>query len=269
MLKSQLQVVGIALVSIFLLSLLPKYVVTGNKALESTSEIGEDDHSEEEMHSSTEFTAEKQQLIDSLRKQLTSNPSFSLASQLANSFKEVNRFDSAAYYFAEVARKNGDQKAVLAAGDTYYEAFTFAVSKERAAKLGELARDYLQQYLDANPDYLDAKTKIGMTYVSTENPMQGILMIRQVLEKDPENRLALFNMGVLSMQSGQWEKAIVRFQKLNELDPVDAQNKFYLGICLKELGRKEAAVQQFEEVLETETDPQIISTVNSYLEELK
>jgi len=267
--KPQLQVLGIALLSIFLLSLLPKYVVTSNKQLDemASSETGE--IPEEESHSEAEISAEKRAEIEQLKAELTNNSSLTVAKRLAEEFKQINKYDSAAFYFAELADKTADPEAILAAGDTYYEAFTFAISNERAAKFGELARKYLQLYLDANPGYLDAKTKMGMTYVSTSNPMQGILMIRQVLDADPENRLALFNLGVLSMQSGQWEKAVQRFKKLNDLDPKDAQNKFYLGICFKELGRKEAAIEQFEAVLETETDPQIIGTVNSYLEELK
>ncbi len=268
MYKTHLQVVGIAVVSIVLLSLLPKYVVTGSKQLQDeapTTEAAQND----EMHGVSGITAEKQFQLDSMLSLFKKQPNFDLALQIAASFKEFNRFDSAAYYFQQLADATQNEEALLAAGELYYEAFTFAVNTERSAVLGKLARESLQKYLDKYPGYLDAKTKIGMTYVVTSNPMQGILMIREVLQEDPKNKLALFNLGVLAMQSGQWDKALARFQTLSEVDPNDPQNKFYLGICFKEMGNKSEAKKYFQEVLAIENDPQIINTVNSYLEELK
>jgi Flp pilus assembly protein TadD len=78
-----------------------------------------------------------------------------------------------------------------------------------------------------------------MTYVAGSEPMTGIMMLREVIEQEPENELAIYNLGILAITSGQLEKAIERFEKLKELDPENPEANFYLGYCLFELGRKE------------------------------
>ena len=61
--------------------------------------------------------------------------------------------------------------------------------------------------------------------------MQGIMMLREVLEEDPKNELALFNMGMLSIQSGQYDKAVERLVELGK-----NQSQIILrGNCCSEL----------------------------------
>lgn len=57
-------------------------------------------------------------------------------------------------------------------------------------------------------------------------PMRGVMMLKEVLEEDPNNEQALFWLGEFSMVSGQWEKALGRFQTLNELFP-EVENYAY------------------------------------------
>ena len=54
-----------------------------------------------------------------------------------------------------------------------------------------------------------------------ENPqsqMKGILQMRSLSEKYPENADLQWNMGLFSIQSGQYEKAVARFEKVINLD---------------------------------------------------
>ena len=43
------------------------------------------------------------------------------------------------------------------------------------------------------------------------NPMEGVFMLREILEKEPKNTQALYYLGVLSIQTAQYENAINRF----------------------------------------------------------
>ena len=51
-----------------------------------------------------------------------------------------------------------------------------------------------------------------------QSQMKGILQMRSLSEKHPENPDLQWNMGLFSMQSGQFEKATVRFKKVITLD---------------------------------------------------
>lgn len=182
-------------------------------------------------------------------------------------YKSANLFDSAAYIAEEEALRSPKMGNALLAADLYYDAYTYALDPDRIRRFAESARGWYEKVLLEKPDSTDLKVKLGMTYLTTENPMQGIMLIRSVLEKDPDNRFALSNMGLLSMQSGQYEKALERFERIKEIDPSDLQNRFYLAICLKETGKTPQAIAEMEHVKANESDPDVLTTVSRYLEE--
>ena len=53
---------------------------------------------------------------------------------------------------------------------------------------------------------------------SPEAQMKGILQMRSLSNKYPDNADLQWNMGLFSMQSGQYEKAVARFEKVISLD---------------------------------------------------
>lgn len=166
---------------------------------------------------------------------------------LSQIWKGLQRWDSVAIY-AEELLKQTPQDADLqqTAGTAYYEAMARAHSEEEASVLAQKARNYLEERLAKDPDNLDLQTQIGMTYVPSPNPMKGILMLREVLEKDAQHPLALLNLGLLSMRSGQFDKAVERFEKLATVNPNDGQARFYLGVAYVESGMPEKARTAFE-----------------------
>lgn len=50
-------------------------------------------------------------------------------------------------------------------------------------------------------------------------PMQIILKLRDLAEKEPDNAEAQFHLGVFSWQTGQYDKSMDRFRKVIALDP--------------------------------------------------
>ena len=53
---------------------------------------------------------------------------------------------------------------------------------------------------------------------SPESQMKGILQMRALADKYPDNADLQWHMGLFSMQSGQYEKALARFEKVISLD---------------------------------------------------
>ena len=92
------------------------------------------------------------------------------------------------------------------AGQSYYEAFEFyaIVDADKSADFKSKAQSFFQKILKQQPDDLNTQAKMAMTLVSSDNPMQGILKLREIIEKDPDNEFVLLNLGLLSMQTGQF-----------------------------------------------------------------
>ncbi|KQS33123.1 tetratricopeptide repeat protein [Dyadobacter sp. Leaf189] len=215
-------------------------------------------------HDGAALTPDQQKAIDRLRSgftQANAKEKISSGLQLSDKFAELQKFDSAAFYAEQVAVLAPTAENLLRTGDRYYEAYGFAVDDQKAKNLGAKTREFYQKALDQNPGLLAAKSNMAMTYVNTDNPMQGILMLREVLDTDPTNELALFNLGILSMRSNQYAKAADRFRQILTNNPANTKAKFYLGLTLVELGDEEQARKVLAEVKKEEKDPVIQQAV--------
>jgi tetratricopeptide (TPR) repeat protein len=134
--------------------------------------------------------------------------------------------------------------------------------------LAKKAQEYYNRVLEENSLMLDVKSKLAMTYVTGSNPMQGIIMLREVLEEDPNNELAIYNLGMLAITSSQWEKAIERFEKLKHLNPENPEAHFYLGYCLFELGKAEDSKPYFQKVLDLKISGDLVDASEEYLKKI-
>jgi len=247
---------------------LPKVVVnTKGKEMdtEKTSETAPDKEAAKgetsaNTHDGAAFSPEQQKVVDQLRSgfiQATEKDKAAAGVKLSNKFLELQKFDSAAFYAEKVAILSPSVENLIRTGDRYYEAYGFAIDEQKAKNLGTKTREYYQKAIDLNPGLLAAKANMAMTYVNTGNPMQGILMLREVIETDPTNELALFNLGILSMRSNQYSKAADRFRQILTNNPANTKAKFYLGLTLVELGNKDEARKVLAEVKKEEKDPVI------------
>jgi len=271
MLKKQLILSAVAVAAVLLLFMLPKVVVDNeNEDMQQTAE-GENAAASDGEHTSDlpeDVQAELTKLREAYRNSKNSENFTNFANSLIEGFVSANQYDSAAFYAEEVAELESTTANQRRAADLYYEAFTFAMSAEKTARMGEKARSYYQKVREQDPSDLDAKAKMAMTYVSSSNPMQGIQMLREVLEEDANNSLAIYNLGLLSMQSQQYDKAVDRFEKLVTLDPEHLQAQFLLGVSYFEAGDKAKAEEQFLKVKKMDNDPSVQASIDEYLNQL-
>jgi len=192
-----------------------------------------------------------------------------VATTLARRYDDVERFDSAGYYLEQVALARPSAQAWQRAADSYFQAFSFAANEERVKMLGGKARELYGKVLKEQPGNLDAKTNLGMAYMASDNPVQGISLLREVLEADPRNEKALYNMGILAVQSNQYDKAVKRFQDLVKVNPKNVNGQFYLGVTLARTGAKEEAKSAFLAAKSLSNDPALAASVDEEIAKLK
>jgi tetratricopeptide (TPR) repeat protein len=190
------------------------------------------------------------------------------ADSLAEAFRIINEWDSAAYYLGNQAKSEPSIENLKKAGQAYFQAQGFAVEQSEIENLGRQAREFFDEVLAINPKDLETKVNKGLTFIASSNPMQGILMLREVIEQDPENEMALYNLGILSMQSAQWQRAVERFETLIKINPENPKVHFYLGMSYLELKQSDLAKEHFLKVKELDKDPEVQANVDSYLKEI-
>lgn len=220
----------------------------------------------------TQATAAQRQEINTLLAQYRTAPAASrrqVATTLAARYATVQRFDSAGYYLAGLAAEKPSEKAWQQAADAYFQAYSFAASADRKKMLGDRARELYDNVLQANPNNLDAKTNLGMAYMSSDNPVKGIGLLREVLEQDPKNEKVLYNLGILAIQSNQYDKAVERFAQLVEVNPKNVEGQFYLGVSLARTNRGPAARAAFQKAKSLSADPALAASVAEELAKIR
>ncbi len=87
--------------------------------------------------------------------------------------------------------------------------------------------------------------------VEGENPMEGIFMLRDIIEREPENTDALYYLGVLSLKTSQYEKASQRFNQIITIDSSDKRAYLQLGFSSYYLGKYKTADSLFNFIMES------------------
>ena len=104
----------------------------------------------------------------------------------------------------------------------------------------------------------------AMDLIRGENPMEGIFMLREILEKDPKNKEALYNLGVLSIQTAQYQNAVNRFNQIIAIDSSDKRAYLQLGISHYYLENFNLSDSIFKKIKES-GDSLLINELNIFL----
>lgn len=259
--RQQIFLIVGAVLAVVLIYQLPRVVVEN----ETTSEVETHDFS---------ITSEDEARFATLRQQLKESEeikkSVNFADSLARLSLKYQMTDSAARYARLILSLDGSREAVEKAALIYYQAFQSTTDPEVSKELALKARENLEDLLVDDSQNTFLKNKLAMTLMTTETPMVGVQMLREVLAAEPENREAILNLGLLAIRSGQFDRAEERFTNLLEIDSTDYEALFYYGVSLSEGGKAAEAKDVFEKLISnSDADPALKATASSLIKELE
>jgi len=231
-------------------------------SLESVSETAK-------MSLNANLAAEIESLENAFKNAGESEEQITISEQLAQKWDDVNQPAPAAFYSEIIAKAKPDYANWLKTGDRFTAAYQSIQDTIVQAGLVQKAISAYQEAAKLNPDGLDAKTGLGIAYVSgTPNPMQGIQLLLEVVKVDPKNIKANTNLGLFSMRSGQFDKAVERFKTVIEQQP-DPEAWFYLASSYENLGQNEEAILAYQKAKELAADPGLTKFVDQKIQALK
>jgi lipopolysaccharide biosynthesis regulator YciM len=115
-----------------------------------------------------------------------------------------------------------------------------------------------------------ARTMEAVALVNGQDPMRGIMMLRQIVQEDPANAEAHWHLGLFSVQSGQMDKALERFKKVRDLDAEGFPDVwFYLGRTYATMDSTDQAISCLRKYRTMVEDTAITRVVDGFLEELE
>jgi len=250
-------------------------------------------HTEHDEHKET-ATSEQFEIngfINALKKDLTPSQSAYLTSledaltrgdlvtqRIAN-FEALSNFwrDSARsflpfiYYSGEKAKLENSEKNLNFAAQSMLEELRGISNPELKKWMAIEANDLFSRSLKINPTNDSTIIGLGSTYFFgvPGAPMEGILKIRAIADKDPNNVFAQFMLGYGGMVSGQTDKAAERFKKVLELDPSNTEAIFLLAELYEKAGNNNEAKVWYEKGLKAVKNPELIKALEEKIKTLK
>lgn len=260
--RAQVIAIGLSIAAIIFLFRLPKFIINQT----NKDKLGENKATEAPVMAPSagrQLTEADLATVGRLRKKIYGGGDmkkrYIFADSLAIYFFSLEKFDSAAKYADELVLLNPDIASHIKAGHIYYQLYSSVTEPTVANRFATKAQAYYAKVLEAQPGNTEVKNNLAMTYVTSDNPMQAISLLREVLATDPDNETAILNLGLLSIQSGQYEKAIERFKKLTGINPSNWKAHLYLGVAYKESGQPDLAVEELSLVVEKAKDAALVA----------
>jgi len=192
------------------------------------------------------------------------------AKQLAQKWDDVEQPIPSALYLEVVANNDPVLTNWLAAGTRFLKAFDNSQDSIVRPIMLQKSHASFVKALALDSTNTEAKTGVGVTIVNGMGaPMEGIAMLREVVEKDPKNLKANMNLGVFAIKSGQFDKAIIRFNNIIETIKATPDAYFYLGTAYEGLGKNTEAIDAYLNSKKLAANPTLSTFIDKKIAELK
>ena len=193
--------------------------------------------------------------------------------QLARFWKDsAHLFEPYAYYTAEASKLENSEKTLTFAAQLFVDNLLTEADPVMQNWLASNAKDLLDKALQINPNNDSTKIGLGACFILGNiggNPMEGILPVRAIAEKNPGNLYAQLVLGLGGKKSGQYDKAIERFNIIIQKQPKNIDVIFQLAECYDLKGDKTNAIKWYSEAKKMISNEQIQKDIDNRINELK
>jgi len=251
----------------------PKIVKPKFEIANSQSEISVDtilDH--EKKHLTPEQVTRLNFLEHSISRGDVKDQQLHIYHQLAGFWRDTAKsFQPFAWYTAEAARLENSEKSLTFAARLFLD--NLVEQNDARIKQWEAfqAKDLFERSLKLKPGNDSSKVGLGAVYIYGQiaMPMQGIGMIKEVVDRDSTNSYAQWTLAQASVISGQLDKAAERLKKVVQLDPKNI-NAYLLAAGVDEqMGNKTEAIEWYTKVLPLIGNSDVKKEVEAKIADLK
>lgn len=173
--------------------------------------------------------------------------------QLASYWADtLHREEIGAYYTGEAGKLEKSEKNLTFAARLLLDNVMSSTDIPMQRWMATVAKKFFEDALAINPNNDSSKIGIGACYMFgniSDNPMQGILAVKQIADKNPDNLYAQMMLGLGGIQSGQYDKAAERFLTIVKKQPQNIEAILNLAGTYERMGDKASAVKWYQESL--------------------
>jgi tetratricopeptide (TPR) repeat protein len=196
--------------------------------------------------------------------------------QLAHFWADTGQiFEPYAWYEAEAARLENSEKSLTFAAHLFLQNMRGENDQPLRTWKALEAKDLFERSLKINPQNDSSIIGLGACYIFgsiSATPMEGILKVRAVADKDSSNIFAQEVLGHGSMYSGQYDKAIARFETVYRLSKKNEDTQLEACLMLAEAYERKAdrlsAINWYKRSLTLIKNQEVKEEVNKRIDEL-
>ncbi|MES2479308.1 MAG: tetratricopeptide repeat protein [Bacteroidota bacterium] len=200
-----------------------------------------------------------------LRKVTDSAQLIPVFGKYAQIWQEHKQFPLAAYYYSLEAKLEKSEKKLTFAAQLFLD----LARKEHSAELqtweASNAIACFDQILKLNPSNDSARLALAECYFGTGEAMKGVVLVKEITAKDPENKAANLLLGQQGLISQQFDKAKQRFETVLKNDPKNVEAMLGLAEALKGLGETQKAKALLEDCKKIINNPAFAKDIDEYI----
>lgn len=161
---------------------------------------------------------------------------------LASSWYEAGQPAASAIYAEEIAENEKKESSWSIAGTTYLICVRSSEDEKTKEFCTRRALKAFETAISLDPEKVEPKINQALVYVDNpdkDNPMKGILMLRELQAKYPTNTSILNQLAGLALRTNQVDKAIERLQESYEIDPSNNGTICLLAAAYEQAGNEQ------------------------------
>jgi len=141
---------------------------------------------------------------------------------LASAWYEMGHPAVSAIYAENIAKIENTEPAWSIAGTTYMIGARSAADEKTKSFCSKRALQAFEMAISLDPEKIEPKINQALVFTDNpekDNPMKGILMLRELADRYPQNTSVLNQLGALALKTGQTEKALERLLSSYSIEP--------------------------------------------------
>ena len=212
-------------------------------------------------------------LENSVKRGDVKNQQLAVYRQLVSFWRDtIKLFEPYAFYIAQTAKLENSEKSLTFAAHLFLNNLKTETDPPMQNWLASNAKDLFEQALKVNPGNDSSKVGLGACFIFgniSENPMEGIAAVREVVQRNPDNLFGQMILGLGGVKSGQFDRAIERFTIVADKQPDNLEAILNLAEAYDQKGDKANAIKWYTVVKEKISNSEAQKELETRIKALK
>ncbi len=166
--------------------------------------------------------------------------------RLSGLWYQLGQIPVAGGFAEQVAEIENADSSWSVAGATFFNGLTASQDPVIRKFCADHAVKAFESAASLNPAKPEHRVNLALVYAENpppNNPMQAVLMLRELESKHPDNPAVYNALGRLAIKTGQWERAVERLEKAWSLDKQNSNTPCLLAKAYEGVGNTTKATE--------------------------